>query len=228
MQDSGLFKQQRLPQVQALVYVHDWQIDNKSNIDDYNKFGGQFVLYPQGVEYKPTIIPSTPKSAIFCDGSEVVHATSTYKPEINPYPFDKDLKNSMKWDEINNGWRLYINDEKTNIIYSWQDIRASIAYRGWCFADKDIMNQWNPEEWSGDITVDDVIDILKRDLIYTKKVISVDKWNRMDQYETALYLLDTYIKLPKPTLSRIPFNYCLIFTKFPNWSIIKMIENFIC
>ena len=227
MQDSGLFKQQRLPQVQALVYVHDWQLDDPST-ESYSKFGGEFILYPQGTQYKPEVVPAAPRTAVFCDGSEQVHGTSTFKPEEKPYPFDKDQTNSMKFDKKNNVWRLYINDKPTSTVYSWQDIRASIAYRGWCFSDKEIMESWNAEEWSGDLTLDDIMDILKRDLIYEKKAITVDKWNRMDEYERGLFLLDQYIQLPKPSLSRISFNYCLVFEKFPNWGIIKLIENIVC
>lgn len=49
MQDSGLFQTQRLPQVQALVYVHDWRVDNMSDPEQFKQFGGEFVFYPSGV-----------------------------------------------------------------------------------------------------------------------------------------------------------------------------------
>eukprot|EP01084_Bolivina_argentea_P005981 11314_1 len=121
MQDSDLFKQQRLPQVQALVYVHDWQLDKEivdsSNEDDkamedgYRQFGGEFFSYIQGPDYKPAVVPASPRKAIFCDGSEMVHGTSIYKPEIAPIKLEKDLTNSMRFDKDNNVWRLYM-DEK--------------------------------------------------------------------------------------------------------------------
>merc|ERR1712228_15773 len=228
MQDSGLFKQQRLPQVQALVYVHDWRVQNESDIAMYNEFGGQFILYPHGYEHAPEVIPAAPKSAIFCDGSELVHGTSTFRAEVKPYPFDKDKATKMRFDKSKNVWRLYVDDTATEIVYSWQDIRASIAYRGWCFGDEDVMSNWDPIEWSQDWTLDDIMNRLKNDLVNKKNVIGADKWDAMDAYDKGLLLIKTYIKLPKPALSRIPWNYCLIFTKFPDWTIVKMIENLVC
>eukprot|EP00483_Globobulimina_turgida_P008647 UN08665 len=124
MQDSDIFKQQRLPQVQALVYVHDWKVANQTNTDLYRTFGGEFIVYPQGHQYKSLAIPATPKSAIFCDGSEMVHGTSTYKADIKPYQFDKDLATKMRFDKENNVWRLYVDQKATETVYSWQDIRA--------------------------------------------------------------------------------------------------------
>merc|ERR1719445_582005 len=89
MQDSGLFVEHRLPQVQALLYVHDW---NESAIDpDGLDFGGEFVMYPKGPQYAPVAVPATPKSAVFCDGAELVHGTSTFRPSDTPFAFGKDV-----------------------------------------------------------------------------------------------------------------------------------------
>lgn len=76
MQDSGLFKDRRIPQVQALVYLHNWKDWNNDNFESRH---GEFVFWPKGVNYEAKPIVVKPRSAIFCDGSEAVHATATYK-----------------------------------------------------------------------------------------------------------------------------------------------------
>ena len=201
---------------------------NESDLSLYDEFGGQFVLYPQGHEYAPEVIPAAPKSAIFCDGSEMVHGTSTFRADIEPYPFDKDTSPKMRFDKEENVWRLHVDDKATQTVYSWQDIRASIAYRGWCFSDEEVMNEWDPREWSEDWTLEDILNRLRDDLVNSKNVISADKWNGMDAYDKGMLLISTYIKLPKPALSRIPWNYCLIFTQLPHWGVLKVFENLIC
>ena len=112
MQDSGLFQERRLPQVQALVYIHDWETppfgtDEEGEKAFYEQKGGEFVVYPKGPDYKPVVIPAKPQTAVFCDGAEMVHGTSTFTPTFaterkmpQPIPLDKDLDNFMKFSFI--------------------------------------------------------------------------------------------------------------------------------
>eukprot|EP01084_Bolivina_argentea_P106542 190618_1 len=164
MQDSELFDTQRIPQVKAEVYVHDW--DATSDTEEYNQFGGQFVYYPQGAEHKPAVIPATPRSAVFCDGSQMVHGTSAFRPELGTVDLDEMGDSdavSLRFNKQDNVWQMYVNNAATDKRYSWKEIRASMVYRGWCFSDKEMMDTWDPQEWSGDWTLRDVIDIFKKD-----------------------------------------------------------------
>ena len=229
MQDSGLFAVQRLPQVQALVYVHDWRVDNMTDPEQFKRFGGEFVIYPSGPSYPPKVYPATPRSAIFCDGSEVVHGTSTFRPEIEPHPFDKDKPSVMRWDGQESVWRLFEGEQPTEIAYSWQEVRASIAYRGWCFSDKEVMDHWDATEWSGDWELEDVMAILQRDLVNERKAISLEKWKQMDPYDQAMLLMKTYIQLPRPVMSKIGYNYCLYFAVLPDLGgLTQMVESLFC
>merc|ERR1712013_394030 len=221
-QDSGLFANQRLPQVQALLYVHDW------NDTALENFGGEFVVYPKGPQYAPVAIPATPKSAVFCDGAEMVHGTSTFRPDVAPFAFGKDVDSSVRWDSEIGAWRLMIDGEATEEVFSWSEIRASIAYRGWCFADEDLMKEWEPTEWSGDWTLQYVTNVLFEHLAKTKKMDRA-KLEEMDAYEAAMPLMETYIDLPKPALAKIPFNYCLLFAKVPALGgITSVVADLIC
>lgn len=182
-----------------------------------------------GPAYKPEVVPVPPRSAVFIDGSEMVHGTSTFRPEIEPYAFDKDKPSVMRWDKEGNVWRLYEGDEPTEMRYSWKEIRASIAYRGWCFSDKDVMDHWDPTEWSGDWELEDVMKVLERDLVNEKKVISLEKWQAMDPYDQAMLLIKTYIQLPRPVLATIGWNYCLVFATLPELGgLTQTMQNMIC
>ncbi len=79
MQHSGLFKDRRIPQVQALVYVHDWK--KEGDDDNFSARGGEFVFWPEGPDYDVVAYPTVPGGSVFCDGSEMAHATSTYRCE---------------------------------------------------------------------------------------------------------------------------------------------------
>eukprot|EP00485_Elphidium_margaritaceum_P024784 CAMPEP_0202714020 /NCGR_PEP_ID=MMETSP1385-20130828/62279_1 /ASSEMBLY_ACC=CAM_ASM_000861 /TAXON_ID=933848 /ORGANISM="Elphidium margaritaceum" /LENGTH=455 /DNA_ID=CAMNT_0049374581 /DNA_START=20 /DNA_END=1387 /DNA_ORIENTATION=+ len=232
MQFSGLFQQQRIPQVQAVVYLHDWPLTNASNDAEYAVFDGHFVAYDKGHEYKPVVIPARPRSAIVCDGSEVVHGSSTFLPDApSPNALDMDMENgassySIRFDAQTQRWTVFTDndndaDAATNLSFSWREIRASMVYRGWCFADKEIMKSHSFHEWSEDLTLDDILAVLKKHLIHEMNAISEEKWNALDAYQKANFLMDTFVKLPKSE-SRIPVNYCSWLEKVP------MLQNLIC
>ncbi|ETO12005.1 hypothetical protein RFI_25371, partial [Reticulomyxa filosa] len=71
MQESGLFRELRIPQVQAIVYVHE---DDKTQ-----RVGGDFIAYPQGPQHNGVPLSIDSGVGIFCDGSEMVHASSTFQ-----------------------------------------------------------------------------------------------------------------------------------------------------
>ena len=225
MQDSGLFKDRRLPQVQALVYVNDWNL-TKYNDDEY---GGQFYLYPNGIKKEPKIFKALAKSGIFCDGSEAVHGSATFKPNIKPLKIDKDIPGTyIKYMKHLQKWQIYVNNTETEYTYNWEDIRTSIAYRGWCFKTENEMNEYDPKYYDkNDLNLDKIINILKHDLA-KKKYISMEKLNKMDGYELGLYLIKQYIQLPYPNKGIIKYNYCLLFDVLPQYKILNYISKIFC
>ena len=62
-----------MPQVQSLVYIHDWKTDKEKEM------GGEFVMYPKGADYEAVPVGVGTGTAVFCDGSETIHGTATFK-----------------------------------------------------------------------------------------------------------------------------------------------------
>ena len=71
MKESHLFESALLHQVQAIVYL-----------GDNNQSGGELYLYPDGVDHEVVLIPPTSRSAVLMDGTDVVHGTTVYQPDI--------------------------------------------------------------------------------------------------------------------------------------------------
>eukprot|EP01084_Bolivina_argentea_P264289 447636_1 len=186
MKESNLFNDKLIHQVQAVVYV-----------GPNNKQGGELYIYPNGVEHDVYLIPPTSKSAVLMDGTEIVHGTIVYQPDIKPLSLWQNTRNYLRFDYNKNVWRVWINEEPTEHIYEWKDVRASIAFRALCFEDKNKMETWNEYDIETNLTVDGILNILKNDLIGRNR-ISEYKWNNMNKYNLGLFLMKEYVKLPKP------------------------------
>ena len=75
MEESGLFEHVRIPQVQALVYIHPWKNRDAENSDT----GGDFLVYENGPKEDAKGFPVKPGSMVACDGSKAIHGTKTFQ-----------------------------------------------------------------------------------------------------------------------------------------------------
>ena len=220
MKQSNLFNDKLLPQVQGIVYI-----------GPNNENGGQLYFYPNGVDKDVMLIPPISKSAILMDGTEIVHGTTVYQNQIKPLPLWQNTWSYLKFDNKDNVWRIYIDNQATNHTFKWNQVRGSIAYRALCFKEKQQMIQWNEYDIQSNLTIDIILDKLKNDLV-KRNIISQYKFERMDKYELGLFLMKEYIKLPKPELPYIPFNYCIVLDLLPKWFVDsflgQIIENMWC
>ena len=156
------------------------------------------------------------------------------RPHIRPVMLDKDEETHLSWDENKKAFRLYVNNNARNETYNWDEIRSSVAYRGWCFKTEEEMNDYDPKSL-GDLTLDDILNTLKQDLISRKRV-SKERLNRMTPYEFGQFLMDEYIKLPMPPKAIIPYNYCMAIALIPQWIMdvgfvkygISVLEDWFC
>lgn len=147
---------------------------------------------------------------------------------------DKDEETHLSWDDNKQAFRLYVNNIARNETYSWDEIRSSVAYRGWCFKSEKEMNDYDPYKL-GDLQLDDILNTLKQDLISRKRV-SKEKLNRMTPYQFGQFLMDEYIQLPMPPKAIIPYNYCMAVSLIPQWvmgiglvqSVVSLLEGWFC
>lgn len=113
-------------------------------------------------------------------------------------------------------WRVYVDDNATEITFGWDQVRGSIAYRALCFEDESEMNQWNELEIESELTVEGVMDILQQDLVDRNR-INARRWDNMDRFELGKFIMSEYVKLPAAELSVFPFNYCAVLDMIPSW-----------
>ncbi|ETO07595.1 hypothetical protein RFI_29796 [Reticulomyxa filosa] len=165
-----------------------------------------------------------------------MHCVVCFRPHIPPLSFDKDASAALKYNKSDKKWHAFVNNNATGAEYRWNEIRASVAYRGWCFKNKEEADKFDPKEFTSKLTLDMVIDrltenLISKGLVTREKVRELKQPNTKDKnnaYELGLLLLDNYIKLPYPHGSYIPYNYCLLFKLFPQLDFAREIESAIC
>ena len=220
MKASNLFNDNLIHQVQAIVYI-----------GTNNQTGGQLYFYPNGVRNDVILLPPTSKSAVIMDGTEIVHGTVVYQADKEPLPLWQNTRSFLQFDEQNKVWRVYVDEQPTEHVYAWSDIRGSIAFRALCFEDAQTAENWNENEIESELSVDGIMESLKHDLI-AKKRIDERGWNAMDKYDLGLWIISEYVQLPKSELAWIPFNYCLLLDILPIWLansfVFQLVETIMC
>jgi len=201
MQFSGLFQDKFIDQIQVVGYFHRWEPTEER--------GGQFV-YWDSEEVQPRTVPPKPLAGSIVDGSKTVHAATVYRPGVKAPRVNKsaDLKliyvGDDRWELLENG--------KVFQTYTTDDLRWTIVYRARCFANEEEAVRFKnlPEEET--MQLEDVLNILKNDMIKRGKMSENDTSSRLD---LAITLMDEYIKYPLSPNAIIPYNYCALPKLFP-------------
>jgi len=200
METSGLFKDIRIPQVQGVAYLHQWE----NNV--YNNSGGQFFYYPEGPGGVIMSIDPIFNSAIVLDGSIVVHGVDLFKKEY-PFPIlNKSDKNDIRY-EGNDEWSIYVNGVSKHKRYQSKDLRISLVWRARCFKDEEEKKKYDN---APALSIPKILDILYTDL----KKKGVIKEAPKDLMEAGLLLVDHYVNYPYPD-TLVPINYCMLGALYP-------------
>ena len=154
----------------------------------------------------------------------------------------------IKYEKSNQVWIVYKQSNvSTNLNFSWNQVRASLASRLWCFKNEKQASLFsNPLlqfQQTGNMTnnndsnkevvlsMENVLRVLKQDLIENKRY-SVKQISEMDHYTLGITLMNEYIRFPKKSdntsIFLIPFNYCILFEKLPDWEMIKWFMCLVC
>ena len=183
-------------------------------LEEDGKETGFFVYYPEN-NPNPEKISASPLSGNFFDGSKTIHAAGIYKPESAPPNMNKDLPNALFYvgDET---WELREEDRVLR-KYKSSELRIAVVYRALCFeSDEKIVeykkwnkNNENRESEPNNLTLEQILDTLKADLVKNGKLTAGQEISKLD---LSVMLLKTYIKYPLPaeTAALIPWNYCAL------------------
>ncbi len=179
MHHSGLFTSWRMPIVTGVAWFSACG-------------GGGFAFYPNGADAAVEVLPARPNTAVLIDTDSVFHGVDLVD-EVVPLP---DLHAGMVL--VHDGgdrWSVRDGDDVV-ATYRWNDIRFSVSWKAYCFADEAERTAWR--EHADDLSLDTILGRLTDDL-RTRGRIGTE---RPSDTDLALTLIDEYIRFPRPSADR--------------------------
>ena len=196
MEQSQLFKEERVRQSQGVAYLHSW-VDPK--VDE-----GAFFFYPNGTEGPAEVIPPTFNTAIVLDGSVIVHGVDTFRPWQKPPRIHASDKNELVYIDKDN-WEVRANGVKV-ADYKTTDLRISLVWRQRCFETQDEVKKW--ADLKNFTSVESILDKFIADM-RTKNILKPTEVAPKGM-DLAMLIMKNYIVYPvDKTNNYIPFNYCM-------------------
>jgi hypothetical protein len=176
MHHSGLFDAWRMPIATGVSWFHDAR-------------GGAFAFYPDGPDAPPAVHDVRFNTAVLCDTDSVFHGVDRVQESELPMPA---FRPGMRLVAEGAGrWRVQSGDEVV-ARYRWEEMRFSISWKAYCFADEAERRAWR--EHAGDLDLDFVLDRLERDLRRRGRLEGPRPANR----EFAELLVSEYVHFPPP------------------------------
>ena len=173
MHHSGLFEQWRMPIATGVSWFHDCS-------------GGEFVFYPDGAEGPPAVLPAKRNTAILLDTDSVFHGVDRVGVDAELAPLRPGMRlqfdGAARW-SVRNGDAIVAS-------YAWDELRFSISWKAYCFADDAERRAWR--EHTDDLQLDAILDRLVEDLRSRGRITSA----RPSPTDLALLIIDEYIKFP--------------------------------
>ncbi|HUF83944.1 MAG TPA: hypothetical protein VMQ81_05055, partial [Acidimicrobiia bacterium] len=180
MRHSGLFEDWRMPIATGVAWFHDCK-------------GGEFAFYPDGPGGDAVAHEVTYNTAVLIDTDSVFHGVDPIDLPAGDLP---PLKPGMQLVFDGDGrWSVRQGDEVV-ASYRWDELRFSISWKAYCFADEAERDAWKSHtddldlEWTLARLVDDLRD---------RRRITGDAPPHRELAET---IIDEYIKFPAPSSMR--------------------------
>jgi hypothetical protein len=155
--------------------------------------GGELAYYPDGPDGEPRVLAARHNTAIVLDTDSVFHGVDRVGPlDVEPFAvepgnvlvYDGDRRWSIR-PTVNSGEHLY--------DLRWNELRFSISWKAYCFADDHERNAWRTH--ADDLSLERILDELRDDLaargVLAKDAVIADR-------DLALLLIDTYERYPTP------------------------------
>lgn len=175
MHHSRLFEDWRMPIATAISYFGAGE-------------GGALRFYPDGREAPPAHFRTGHDTGILLDTDSVFHAVERVTGG------DEDavtrLRPGMRLvPEGDDRWAV-VDDGRTVATYADDEIRFSVSWKAYCFADEGERDAWRTH--GDDLTIDTILDRLEADL----RERGVLDGARPEPGDFALALMDEYIEFP--------------------------------
>jgi len=177
MRHSELFESWRMPVATAISYFGEAK-------------GGDLAYYPDGAAGDPATYAPRHNTAAVLDTDTIFHGVDRVAGDDGPL---RSMRPGMHL--VHEGDRSWtVRDDTGDVLasYSTDDIRYSVSWKGYCFADDDERKAWS--EHSDDLSLDYILDTLEADLRSRGRLDG----ERPADVEFAKLLIDEYVKFPSP------------------------------
>jgi len=174
MHHSGLFERWRRHIATGVSWYHDCQ-------------GGEFVYYADGPRQPPRRLRVRRNTAILLDTDSVFHGIDPVALRDTALPPIEPGVRLHRDDAAH--WSIR-RDEQARATYKWDDLRLSISWKAWCFANEDEARI--NDEHADDLTLDRILETFVGDLRARGLIAS-----RPDDDKLAQRILDEYIRFPE-------------------------------
>jgi hypothetical protein len=174
MLHSGLFDAWRRPIATGIAYFGDCA-------------GGALAFYPDGADAPARTIAARHDTAVVLDTDSVFHGVDRVAgPDVAAPPFDPGMELVY---EAPGAWRL-VSGAETLGRYRWQDLRYSVSWKAWCYADE--AERRRAERHEDDLSLERILATLEEDL----RARGLLTGPRPDEDDFAHLLIETYIHFP--------------------------------
>jgi len=178
MHHSHLFDRWRMPIATAVSWYQD-------------AHGGAFAFYPDGAQGAAVAQPVRHNTAILLDTDSVFHGVDrVHSATEDAPPFTPGMR-VHSLGEGSGRWEVRAGDEVIG-RYTWDEMRFSISWKAYCFADEAERNAWRGA--TDDLKLDVVLDTLEDDLRTRGRLAGA----RPARREFAEILVDQYVRFPPP------------------------------
>lgn len=176
MRHSGLFESWRMPIATGVAWFHDCR-------------GGEFAFYPDGAERPPRAHSVRYNTALLLDTDSVFHGVDRVAEAGGPIaPLRPGMRlcfaGDRRW-EVRDGERVVAR-------YRWEDLRFSVSWKAYCFADQAERDAWAAH--GDDLAVDVVVERMLADM-RSRGVVGTEAPGGQELVDL---IIDTYVHYPTP------------------------------
>jgi hypothetical protein len=179
MHHSGRFADWRMPIATGVAYFGPGE-------------AGDFAYYPDGVDGPAVTVAVRHDTAVLLDTDTVFHGVDRVGRPDSPAP---DLGDRPELRFVGDGrWEVH-GGPAGPIGLGWEDLRFSVSWKAYCFADEDERRAW--AEHVDDLTLDAILVRLEADLRDRGRLVG----ERPEPREFATLLIREHIRFPEPVTS---------------------------
>jgi hypothetical protein len=175
MRHSELFERWRMPVATAISYFGDAK-------------GGELAYYPDGADSPAATYSPRHNTAAVLDTDTIFHGVDRVGGDDEPL---KTMRPGMRIvHEGDRRWSVCDPEGQTVASYGTDDIRYSVSWKAYCFADDDERRAWSDHR--DDLSLDSILDALEADV----RERGLLDGERPPDVEFGKLLIREYVKFP--------------------------------